>query len=55
MVSEGTAERSKRAAVAANRGLPKSAGTSRAPAANRAVAKSATADKARTPTADKGA
>ncbi len=54
MVSEGS-ERRKRAAAAANRALPKTAGTSRAPAANRAIAKSATADKARTTTADKGA
>ncbi len=54
MVSEGKAERPKRAAAAANRALPKTADTSRAPAANRAVAKSATADKARPRTADKG-
>lgn len=51
-MSEGRTER-KRTRAAANRALPKCAGTSRAPAANRAVAKSATADKARRPAADK--
>lgn len=54
MVSEGSVERKRRAA-AANRARPKSAGTSRAPLADRAVAKSAVADKARVATAAKDA